>query len=582
MSLDWGNEVRLHLEGLSLVQPGGGNIMRGGGEEELPAAAPAASSTRSNNKVFGRLVITLPTSFQGGALVVSWKGKSRTFDVCLKSAFKSTFAAFWTECQYEFLPVTEGCRLSLTYNVIYTGSGNPPSLTLDPMALIEEGVEEWRQDVYGPVKLIFPLAHSIYTGHRFSFDMLRDRDKMAGASMMAAAKQGKVLVYLGILSSRELCIDTRRTQLAAGASTTGLDSAWEVKELELGVELIVDPDGHRPEGAKKMAVNSRDLLGDANNFLQDPDVAAERFMGQHQGLRERLYRQPVLVFWPLAQQLRIMVDIGAKEYSIISLVDKMGEDGTLSPDALPLGVTSANEWLRALLPSLGTPLAQNNLTNENAPHWIIATSRIGDFASLCRVLELADLTTVTKKSMANALYIAAARFGGWSPLIPAIRSSFINHSNAPLAARAKALGQLASFHPLTSFATEMLRDLALRFREEHTQSRAMAVESFVNLYTTLVALQQIDTVIMLINSLISYPADFPPKAFWLPVLCGLVKHSQQPSAVRSYPGLDSMMFMVASQCNACFQVRKAPYLLLHSDSEMSASCTALTIYIACV
>ncbi|KAJ4303906.1 hypothetical protein N0V88_001506 [Collariella sp. IMI 366227] len=76
---------------------------------------------------FGSLVVCLPVSFQGGALEVRHKGKTLSFDWS-NSAVNGNepairWAAFYSDCEHEIFEVTDGHRLTLTYN-LYSVRGN--------------------------------------------------------------------------------------------------------------------------------------------------------------------------------------------------------------------------------------------------------------------------------------------------------------------------------------------------------------------------------------------------------------------------------------------------------------------------
>ncbi|KAL2168770.1 hypothetical protein VTG60DRAFT_6879 [Thermothelomyces hinnuleus] len=70
---------------------------------------------------FGSLVVCLPLEHRGGALEVRHKGKTVTFDWSnSKGDDKGPsigWAAFYSDCEHEVLEVTEGHRLTLTYNL---------------------------------------------------------------------------------------------------------------------------------------------------------------------------------------------------------------------------------------------------------------------------------------------------------------------------------------------------------------------------------------------------------------------------------------------------------------------------------
>ena len=73
--------------------------------------------------MFGSLVVCLPSQFSGGALVTRHNGQEITYDwsspaddpVCSIQG-----AAFFSDVEHEILPVTEGYRVTLTYNLYHS------------------------------------------------------------------------------------------------------------------------------------------------------------------------------------------------------------------------------------------------------------------------------------------------------------------------------------------------------------------------------------------------------------------------------------------------------------------------------
>lgn len=79
-------------------------------------------SEKSDDMV-ATLVVTLPSSFRGGSLVIE-HGDETVASRGSKS--RLSFVAFYADCPHEVRPVTEGYRVSLTYNLMLEGSGVGP------------------------------------------------------------------------------------------------------------------------------------------------------------------------------------------------------------------------------------------------------------------------------------------------------------------------------------------------------------------------------------------------------------------------------------------------------------------------
>ncbi|RDW90194.1 2OG-Fe(II) oxygenase [Aspergillus mulundensis] len=74
---------------------------------------------RSENQV-GSLVVCLPSKFRGGKFTVQHAGKIVEFDWSPLSDSAIQWAAFYSDCEHEINTVTEGERITLTYNLYVT------------------------------------------------------------------------------------------------------------------------------------------------------------------------------------------------------------------------------------------------------------------------------------------------------------------------------------------------------------------------------------------------------------------------------------------------------------------------------
>jgi 2OG-Fe(II) oxygenase superfamily len=82
--------------------------------------------TEKESGMFATLVIVLPSISAGGELVVRHKGREARLDLRCPEPSEAAFAAFYADCVHEMLPVIEGCRLALVYNLVRQGRGSVP------------------------------------------------------------------------------------------------------------------------------------------------------------------------------------------------------------------------------------------------------------------------------------------------------------------------------------------------------------------------------------------------------------------------------------------------------------------------
>ncbi|KAM0337999.1 hypothetical protein ACHAPU_011462 [Fusarium lateritium] len=99
---------------------------------------PHVDTPRSDRQI-GSLVVCLPVEHNGGELAVRHGGRETVFDWAPRSANTVQWAAFFSDCEHEVLQVTEGHRLTLTYNLFWTSYG-PASMSDHLQALDQESL----------------------------------------------------------------------------------------------------------------------------------------------------------------------------------------------------------------------------------------------------------------------------------------------------------------------------------------------------------------------------------------------------------------------------------------------------------
>ncbi len=92
---------------------------------------------RSDNQL-GSLVVCLPSYHEGGNLIIRHNNRALTFDWGRSQHIE--WAAFYSDCEHEVLKVTNGHRVTLTYNLsfIYTRGVSSPSLKIDTTPLYND------------------------------------------------------------------------------------------------------------------------------------------------------------------------------------------------------------------------------------------------------------------------------------------------------------------------------------------------------------------------------------------------------------------------------------------------------------
>jgi hypothetical protein len=174
---------------------------------------PHKDSEKSDDMV-GTLVVTLPSSFRGGALVIEHRG---TKVVARGSKRRLSFVAFYADCRHEVQPVNEGFRVVLTYNLSVEGD-TASVVRVDPAAvdvltgLLRDHFEtplpqpEWSRDGtprQPPRRLVCLLDHE-YTERGLGWERLKGIDRARATALLAAAEQADCDAFLALAEIEEV------------------------------------------------------------------------------------------------------------------------------------------------------------------------------------------------------------------------------------------------------------------------------------------------------------------------------------------------------------------------------------------
>lgn len=98
--------------------------------------------TPRSNQMFGSLVVCLPSQFTGGALVTRHQGQEVRFDWSSSPQSpmqKVSWAAFFSDVEHEVLPVSDGYRFTLTYNLYCVHKQDVmPTISITPSPFCRE------------------------------------------------------------------------------------------------------------------------------------------------------------------------------------------------------------------------------------------------------------------------------------------------------------------------------------------------------------------------------------------------------------------------------------------------------------
>jgi len=271
--------------------------------------------------MFATLVVVLPSTFTGGELLVRHRGREARLSLRCDEPAEAAFAAFYADCVHEVLPVTEGCRLTLAYNLLRTGKGRPPAPPdyAEQQAGIAALLQSWRDskeqpDDDLPEKLVYLLDHA-YTPAELGFAALKGADAAAAGVLAVAAQQARCDLHLALLTVEESGTAEYTDSYGSRRSRWDQDedafeagevfdrsvrlSEWrrpDGNEAVLGAIPVDEEEEFSPPGA------CEDLTPDEEHFHEATGNEGATF--------ERTYKRAALVLWPSERLFAVLSQAG--------------------------------------------------------------------------------------------------------------------------------------------------------------------------------------------------------------------------------------------------------------------------------
>ena len=264
--------------------------------------------TEKSAGMFATLVIVLPSPASGGELIVRHKGHETRLNLSGEDPAEASFAAFYADCVHEVLPVTDGYRVTLVYNLVKRGPGEtpaPPEYGTEQGRVVE-ALRAWVDappDDDEPRKIIHLLEHA-YTQAELGFTALKGADAAVALVLTAAAKQSGCDIHLALMTieesgGAEYSEDYRPKRRWASADDE--DGEFEVGEVEDRSVLLSDwrrlDDQPSPLG-EIPAEDEEFAPPEVLESLEPDHVHFQEATGNAGATFERTYQRAAIVLWP--------------------------------------------------------------------------------------------------------------------------------------------------------------------------------------------------------------------------------------------------------------------------------------------
>ena len=347
---------------------------------------------RDTEKIDGMvatLVISLPTAGAGGALAIRHRGRETVVDTRTEEPSELVHAAFYGDCEHEILPVTEGHRVCLVYNLVLTGDKAIPTEAPDYGAKVAAIAAELKTGFRDPGttgKLVWVLEHD-YSEAGLSFGTLKNVDAAIGRVLAAAAERADCALHAAILHVEEY-----------GAAWYG-GYAREVEIIEDDEYELVEVvdfdfwlDGWmRSDGAKAdygaLPLMPGELMPAGRLDGEPPDSQRLTEASGNEGATiERLYRRTALVVWPKSDSVRILAGAGTGALAAF-LASEWRRERAGGPTWGTLAETAAQVARAWPAPEPGAPRTDRDRWLQHGAEVLELLGVIGNRAATMRFLE---------------------------------------------------------------------------------------------------------------------------------------------------------------------------------------------------
>ena len=172
--------------------------------------APHQDSEKTDDMI-GTLVISLPSRFTGGAVLIEHHGAKMRVGGSDKSL---TFIAFYADCHHEVLPIKQGYRIVLTYNLVLehdaTAARGPTAAVNGLTDTIRKffatpGQARWSGDHNmrsPPDRLVYLLDHE-YTRRGLQWNRLKNSDAQRAIALQDVARELDCEIFLALADVHE-------------------------------------------------------------------------------------------------------------------------------------------------------------------------------------------------------------------------------------------------------------------------------------------------------------------------------------------------------------------------------------------
>ncbi len=488
------------------------------------------------------LSLQLPSCFQGGAIVVRHQGSEvrwRGDDPA--QAFVLQALAWYADCEHEILPLEQGHRLVLIYNLVLPAGRRVP-LAPDfgsEIAILKTGLAAWRASQSATTGLLVIPLHHAYSEDGLRLDWLKGADRSQAEALFAAASGADLEAHLALVTYR-----------VVGEAQYPIDDEDDPESMDMGEIIGEELSASAWMDATGTPVPLGDLRVTPDDFLDGYDTLTdevtkqefEGFTGNAGMELTRWYHRAAVILWhpartgPLLAAAGVLQAIAALEHRLRHPVQR----GAAAPADLARAIL--DRWIRDRQPGYGDHPAPGRMA--------MLLAEVGDVALAIQYLGQV-LAVDPDEQPAPGLDVLLDRCGAQA-LAPAFAALWTASTARSLARDATLLARIAIRRDAACRDAALVgAQVVVRLAVAHaTEPLSHGVAVLTHLAEALVALQAEDLRDRLIADLTAERAD--PAIVQAEAMLA-VRHHDRSQTAWFRPWADRVLAMLDRQISAAPQ-----------------------------
>ncbi|MGA2929497.1 MAG: 2OG-Fe(II) oxygenase, partial [Solirubrobacteraceae bacterium] len=375
--------------------------------------------SEKDDAMVGSLVVSLPSTFKGGALQVRHGGKTATYRGSKKAL---SFVAFYSDCRHEVKPVRSGYRVVLTYNLLvgHEAAGSIDDLDPEVVGGLARCVDEHFASSGCPDRLVYLLDHE-YTPRGLDRSRLKGADAPRVTLLEAAGERVGCDVVLALADVHETWTaynsDERNSWYEQSryrddwddhdddddddsleGDETGDYDLQDLIESQVTLDSWIDPRDGRLEKLSLSIGTDEVCASTPSDDLEPYTSEYEGYMGNWGNTLDRWYHRGAVVIWQRSRAFAVHAE-ASPPWALDELTAR-ARNGDLA-SVLEAAATLAPFWDRAA-PQVA---AKDFFTNA------LRTARLVDEPAVAAMLLAPFRQELLAPSHAKALSALVASYG---------------------------------------------------------------------------------------------------------------------------------------------------------------------------